>query len=295
MKKYITLIVFTFMFVMFGGIFYACGNNNPSTYSFKSTKELYAFSIVSGMELALNNEQNAQLNQSQTEFNEIVNSVHSYLPTFESFLGNDKLVIPTETTSDNASYSKMLSVNYNDTFGNNHIYKIYYNEYIPSQNNRPFDDDDDDEIETVLNGEVVYNDTTYTMSGKKEVEQGEFEIYFEINISANEKIIIEQEQENNEQEFTYSLYNENKLIYSNSFEFKMENGMIEFETEYETQNQQLELEIKQIEKNNPNLFNIEYENNNQKIRIKVEKIEENNTVKYVYSNNNFTLTKEIAK
>ena len=295
MKKYISLIGLTFMLFVFGSFLIGCDKPNAS-YTFENTKELYAFSIVSGMELALNNNSsNTQLNQTQSEFNDIVNSVHSYLPTFENFLGNDKLIIPSESNSDNSSYSKMLTVNYNDNFGNNHNYKIYYNEYIPSQNNRPFDDNDDDEIETVLNGEVIYNNTTYTMSGKKEVEQGEFEISFEINIDVNKKIIIEQEHENNEQEFQYSLYNQNKLIYSNAFEFKFENGMIEFETEYESQNQNLELEIKQTEKNNHNLFNIEYEKNNKKIKIKVEKIEENNLIKYIYSNSNFTVTKEITK
>ncbi len=290
MKKIIFLIAFVFMFGAFSTILFAC-NNSPKAYTFASTKELYAFSVVSGMELALGNETSNQLKQTQDEFNQMVEYVHSYLPTFEGFLGNNNLITPQEQTSDKPEYSKMLVVKYKDMLNNEHDYKLYYNESVPSQNNRPSISDDDYEVSTKLSGEVVYNNTTYTLEGIKEVEKDEIEIKFTVNLENNKKIVIEQETENNEQEFSYTIFNGNTEIYSTSFGVEIENGMIEFETEYEQNNTELELEIKQAEKNNNNKFYVEYENNNQKTRITVEKIIENNTVKYIYSNNNHTVTK----
>lgn len=290
MKKILLTIAFVLMFGTIGTILYAC-NTSPKTYSFANTKELYAFSVVSGMELALSNESNNQLKQTESEFNQVVDYVHSYLPTVEGFLGNTTIIAPQEQTSDKTEYSKMLVVNYKDMLNKEHNYKLYYNESVPSENNRPSKGDDDYEVATKLSGEVLYNSTTYALEGVKEVERDEIEIKFTITLENNKKVVIEQETENNEQEFSYTIYNGNTEIYSTSFGVEVENGMIEFESEYEKDGKELELEIKQAEKNNNNKFYIEYEDNNQKTRIIVEKTIENNTVKYVYSNNDYTVTK----
>ena len=290
MRKILLSIAFVLMFGTLGTILYAC-NTSPKTYSFANTKELYAFSVVSGMELALSNQSNSQLKQTEIEFNHVVDYVHSYLPTVEGFLGNSTIIAPKEQTSDKTAYAKMLVVNYKDTLNNEHNYKLYYNESVPSENNRPSKADDDFEVATKLSGEVLYNNTTYALEGVKEVENDEIEIKFTITLENNKKVVIEQETENNEQEFSYTIYNGNTEVYSTSFGVEIENGMVEFESEYEKDDKELELEIKQAEKNNNNKFYIEYEDNNQKTRITVEKTIENNSVKYVYSNNNYTVTK----
>ncbi len=290
MRKILLSIAFVLMFGTLGTIFYAC-NTSPKTYSFANTKELYAFSVVSGMELALSNQLNSQLKQTEIEFNHVVDYVHSYLPTVEGFLGNSTIIAPQEQTSDKTEYAKMLVVNYKDTLNNEHNYKLYYNESVPSENNRPSKADDDFEVATKLSGEVLYNNTTYALEGVKEVEKDEIEIKFTITLENNKKVVIEQETENNEQEFSYTIYNGNTEVYNTSFGVEVENGMVEFESEYEKDGKELELEIKQAEKNNNNKFYIEYEDNNQKTRITVEKTIENNSVKYVYSNNNYTVTK----
>ena len=290
MKKILFIVSLVLVFSVFGSMLYACGNS-AKMYSFANTKELYAFSVVSGMELALNNNSNSQLKQTQEEFNRVVDYVHSYLPTFESFLGNTTIIAPQEQTSDNNLYSKMLIFSYKDMQNQEHNYKLYYNESVPSQNNRPSRDDDDYEVSTNLIGEVVYNNNSYELNGIKEVEKDEIEIKFTITLGNNKKVVIEQETENGEQEFSYTIYNNNVEIYNTSIAVEIENGMIKFESEYEKNGQELELEIKQAEKNNNNKFYIEYEYNNQKTRIVVEKINENNSVKYVYSNNDYTVTK----
>ena len=290
MKKGLLAIATACVYGTLGTDRSAC-DTTPKTYSFANTKELYAFSIVSGMELALNNETSSQLQQTQEEFNQIVDYVHSYLPTFEGFLGNKTIITPQEQTSDNSQYAKMLVVNYQDMLNNEHTYKLYYNETVPLQNNRPSKNDDDFEVATSLTGVVLYNNKSYDLIGVKEIEKDEIEIEFTITLENNKKVKIKQETENREQEFSYTIYNGNIEVYSTSLGIEIKNGMVEFESEYETRGQEIELEIKQSEKNNNNIYFIEYEDNNQTTRIKVEKSIENSLVKYVYSNNAYTVTK----
>lgn len=266
-------------------------NAAAKAYSFKSVQEVYAFSVVSGVELALSESNAGQTRASQSDFEKMVNSIHSYFPVFESFVGNKELVIPTEEASDNPTYAKMMKVDYVDMAGNTHKYTIYYNETVPSEQNRPWQDKDDDEVNTNIEGQIVMDERTYTLTGKKEIERDEVEISFEIALEGTKKIKIEQETENNEQEFTYSLYDGLALQYSNSIGIEVENGMIEFETEYESAGVELELEIKQASTANANIFYIEYEENDREYKIKVEKQEVEGRTEYTYTMGNYKVVK----
>ena len=269
-------------------------NNTAKAYAFKSVQEVYAFSVVSGVELALTENNAGSAKVSQTDFEKMVDSIHSYFPVFESFVGDKQLVVPTEEVSDNPTYAKMMNVDYVDMAGNTHVYKIYYNETVPSEQNRPWQDKDDDEINTNIEGQIVIGEETYTLTGKKEMEKDEVEITFEITLEGTQKIKIEQETENNEQEFTYSLYEGSVLQYTNSIGIEVENGMIEFETEYESAGIELELEIKQAVNATANTYYIEYEENNKEYKIIVEKKESEGAVQYVYTMGSFEVVKNVA-
>ena len=291
-KKLLCVLALILTFGIFTGIFAGCNKNNAKAYAFTSNRELYAFSVVSGMELALDgNLSGAKMIQS--EFETMVDSIHSYLPSFEGFLGGDKLIAPQEKTSDNAEYAKLLTVDYTSADGIVHNYKIYYNETVPSQNNRPWADKDDDEIETDLVGIVVLNNNTYSMTGKKEIEKNEVEIEFEIMLDDNKRVKIQQETEAGEQEFEYELYYGANIAYKHSLSIEIDNDEIEFETEYETNNEKYELEIKQDAKN-PNRSYVEYEKNKKKFKIIIDKTKNDGNIQYIYRMENLEVIKNVG-
>lgn len=290
MKKrlFITLAL-VLMVGIFAGAMFGCNKDKAQAYAFSNNREIYAFSIVSGLELALDNNL-VGAKATQSEFDNMVDSIHSYLPSFEGFLGNTNLIVPQETQSDKAEYAKLMNVNYTDMVGNSHNYKIYYNETVPSQNNRPWEDEDDDEIETHIEGIIILNGNTYNLVGNKEIENDETEIEFQIQVDADKRIEIKQETENNEQEFEYSLYYGSNLAYSTSIGIEIKDGKIEFETEYESQNQNMELEVKQ-DRNNANRFYVEYEINKKEYRITIDKQLNGSDVKYTYTMDKYSTTK----
>ena len=266
------------------GLAVGCGDDNKNkAYAFNNLEELYSFSVISGMELALNGSSVSSVGFTQDEFDKMVDSVHSYLPAFEGFLGGEQIIVPTEKPSDDSNFSRMLDVNYTDLSGTVHQYKIYFNETIPSQGGALWEKGDNEEIETQLQGQVILDGNNYAFSGVKEIDNGETEINFDIKIDDQLSVRIEQETEKNEQEFSYALVNNGHLVYSNSISIETKNGKVEFETEYETPEKKLELEIKQVYQNNEPVFYIEYEENGVENKIEVKKINENGEINYVYT------------
>lgn len=299
----IIIVAVVIVAVVLGFVFGPKKNNTTGQYDFKSTKELYAFSVVSGLELANNYTATATL-ATQTELDNMVDSIHSYLPSMEGFLGGSNVIVPQEQDSDDPEYDRMLVVDYSDMTGDE-AYTIYFTEVAQLSNGdvRPWREDDDFEVKTSLRGVVKKGGQTYALSGIKEVEKGEIEISFEMVVDGR-LIQIEQETENNEQEFEYTLYNgENKasgVAYSHGFGIEVNRGMVEIETEYEKPASQgqpavnIELEIKQANADNNNVFYIEYEENNKKVRMTVEKTTTDGSVTYTYKMGEYTATKVVT-
>lgn len=284
--------------VVLGFVFGPKDNNSKAQYEFDTTQELYAFSLVSGLELATNYNSTNTL-ATKTEFETMVDSIHTYLPSMEGFIGNENLIVPEESASDDVNYDRMMIVEYEG-----HQYKIYFDEFaLANGGERPWEKDDDFETNTRLEGVVKIGDETYTMTGSKEIEEDEIETSFAMVV--NGKLIeIEQEVANNEREFEYSIYRgetkQSGLEYSHSFGIEYERGMVEIETEYEigatssTPASEIELEIKQPNKDNNNLFYIEYEENEKEVRIVVEKTVKDSAVEYKYTMGDMTYTKTVT-
>lgn len=289
-KKTITALALTLMCGLTGGLMVGCSSNQPAQYKFASSEELYAFSAVSGVELALSTASCYQMfSLTNGEFENMVDDIHSYFPVFEGFLGGKKLMTPQQQASDNVSFSHMLTTEYTDVIGNSHNYKIYYNEDSVIQDN-----DDDREIVANIIGKIYLGEEIFSFTGVKEIEHDEQEIEFTVNIDESTSIVINQELENDEQEFVYTLFYQGLEIYSTSVGFEIENGRIEYSAEYEdSDGKELELEFYQSKKN-PNLFYVEYEDEKKEVKIKVVKVTENGTTSYVYTCGDLKVTKVVA-
>ncbi len=287
-KRFLVGVLASLTIATSGMAMAGCNNNSVQAYSFANENELYSFSLITGMELGLTKSTELENKSSTNEFSSIVDAVHSFVPSFESFLGQAQTIIPQETSSDNEMYEKMLIVDYEDMMGNKNNYKLYFNETNYSE---PIYQDQE-EIVTKIEGVAIINDLSFSFDGYKEIENDEIETKFNIKMNDDFVVKIEQERENGEQEFVYSLYEKGDLVYSNAIELELENGKLKFEMEYETPIFEMELSIKKVENS---LFEIEYEINDFEYKIRVEKIEEETQIKYVYSIQDLTITKILTK
>lgn len=96
-------------------------------------------------------------------------------------------------------------------------YKMIISDYV-FLNNMSFEDDED-EKETELKGEIINeNSSNYLVELNKEhdLEDNEEEIEMTIFLENDYKIEIEQEHEQNEIEYKYSLYHQDDVIYQES-------------------------------------------------------------------------------
>lgn len=274
----------TCMCAITGGVMVGCSSSKSMKYQFKSNQELYAFTSVSAIELALNcasAAENAVMYLEGDDFENMVDTIHSYFPTFENFLGNRQLVSVKEEVLNNAQYLNKLTTNYIDVIGNNHNYEIYYNENQNSSNS------EDREVVANITGQIFMNDVLYTFEGVKEIEHDETEIEIAINLAPSNSIIINQELANDEQEFVYTYFEKGIEVYSISFGFEIENGRVKYSTEYENEAEGIEIELEFSQSNkNQNLFYIKYEENDKEVKIKVEKTIQEGYAYYTYASKN---------
>lgn len=234
--------------------------------------------------------------------------IKQYLGMFEGYLLNNginpEVTKPSEADGDYSSYQVKLTINLPNAGGSTDKYVMYYDEIDNSDNNkanvseindRDRDDNDDDdndidddnetEIKSGIKGVMIYADNAYPLVGKKEVEiedgESESELSLRVYMSETERntyIDIDQEIENDEMEYVYSIYDNGTLVNKTK---------VEFENDIEDNEQEIKLEFYdnasglisktwyKIEKSKTinALFNIKYNANDgnvYKLNIRVE-------------------------
>ena len=226
-----------------------CGTGSKaSVLSLQSQTETYAYSAASASavlnaftEVAEDVETETTetteniLSEEEKEnkkFEERVELVNNYMPVVESLLSGEGVKIE-EGESDNENYTKMLTVALNDILNNNLSFVMYYNEVVAetallplntaeeveTENERPEKPEkEDDEKKVNIEGILVIGETQYDIKGITESDDEETEMKFTAAIDENNKIVVENEIENGEVEFEYSVYSEGRLVERTSFE-----------------------------------------------------------------------------
>ena len=136
---------------------------------------------------------------------------------------------------------------------------MYYTEH--AKNDADKEVDDDDEIETTLNGVIVYGTEKYTVSGEKEIDpqDSEIEIVFTTKSIDNptDYIIVEQEIERNEISYEYTIVENGREVSKKEVEYETDrNGRFKVEFEIEVNGVEKEVEVTAIDDNS---FRVEYE------------------------------------
>lgn len=158
----------------------------------------------------------------QTTTDTTADLIETYLPSVEgALLGSQSLLSMETQVSDNAAYVTKIVVTYTDTTLAGESFTMYFNETVKVD----YDDDDDDwddknevEEESYIEGIVIQGENTYTIRGEKEIENDESEVNFWLQLDANTYVQVEQEKENDEQEFSYEVYQNRSKVYEYSLE-----------------------------------------------------------------------------
>lgn len=268
------------------------------TQDAQKTRDIYAFTAVSGVSLLADSFRNNAPNSiAMTDTNDALARpdgisdedtirIKQYLGMFEGYLLNNgissEVTKPSESDGEYSSYQVKLVIDLPNAGGTTDKFVMYYNEINNSENkgnvskidDRDSDDDEDEtEIESGIEGVMLYADNAYPLIGKKEVEieDGESESELSLRVYVSETvrdtyINIKQEIENDEMEYVYSVYESGKLINKTSVDF--ENDIEDNEQEiklafYDNMSGQISKTWYKIKKSKANnaLFNIKYNAN----------------------------------
>lgn len=213
------------------GIFIHYGCTNKTIKSI-GTKDLVTFSALSSANILSNTESvNLSLESSSSSLMKLsstvddidMDKVNSYLQMMENMLVDDGPILISESVSDKEGYAKKLVFESKDLSGNKETYTLYFNETVLKDK----DDDDSFELEEEfkLIGLAIIDGVEYKMTGSKEIEEDEEELELKITLDESNYVLIEQETEANESEYSYVVVKNGKKVLSMSFE--LEDGIEE--------------------------------------------------------------------
>lgn len=238
-KLFVGLICACSLLVLSLGVV-GCGKSTDSK-TFSSAAEAYAFGAVSSIKLlSANTTSESEQNEANAEnsyarnvpTNEQITfaqRVDEYVDVVDGFIGGSSPVKIQEESLTDAEYSTKVTTDITHLSGQKDSFVMYYNETVPTEDDRKTDDDDDFEVNTRLSGIVEFGGQTYSLRGEKEVEQDEIEINLEIKIDDANYVIIQTETENGEQEYGYEVYSNGQKVEELSLEIEIEQNEVEVE------------------------------------------------------------------
>lgn len=106
---------------------------------------------------------------------------------------------------------------------------------LDGHGHRPGDYDKDEKYEFTMTGILIHDGVEFPMEGGREVDDDEMEIYFRYYLNENEYVAVKQEIEEDEIEFDYTLFYENRPL--NSYSLELKNNHV-LELEYRSLNMQ---------------------------------------------------------
>ena len=135
-------------------------------------------------------------------------------------------------TSDRAEYSEKMIVSCKDISGNDVSYIMYYNQLLTDR------EEDEDEVEETysIEGVMLVDGAEYPIRGERESEvedgESEAETSFRVTLGEGRYMLVEQSFETDEdgeqeQEYSYKIYENGKLTARSSFEYEVEDGKTE--------------------------------------------------------------------
>ncbi|MFA7417761.1 MAG: hypothetical protein WCZ19_04395 [Acholeplasma sp.] len=266
--------------------------NKESIMAFQAVSSV---DVIQSEQLDLETTDNTLETNVTEEQVEAIRTVSPYIDMFENLLTkSDGFSVETKT-SDLEDYEFMQVFLVPNMAGDTDTYVMYYNitdqtlEDDASENDADDDYDDDDDIDTDDNddndeneeiestddetnanedideiafefeGILRYNDQTYDVFGKQEVEADELELEFITMIDDNNYVIVKYEVESETLEFEYEVYQDGQKVSEFKIEFENELDELEIEFEYKSNNTYGKYEFELETKDEKTILKIEFE------------------------------------
>lgn len=239
-----------------------CDLNNPTSNNANkaSFKDMYSLSALSGINM-LNMRSAPSLKKKAANLTEEDKTeILKKLEVVDNLISGN-MITSKEENSDLADYQKMYTISTSDLDGNTSSYRFYFNELIIADEDDNDDDEVDNEPEFHLSGIVINNDVTYKMEGKKEIEEGEFEVEFKIMIDELNYVVVEQEIEDNEEEYKYTSYTDGKKTLEYELEFEINKNKVEVEFKEKSGTSKKKTKFESVEKDGKKEVKISIEEN----------------------------------
>lgn len=255
MKKSLFIITLLLVLCLFTG----CKETNLIPKAHAKDTDIIGFSALTSVNFLGTNEIK-NVRQAKQVTDEQMVKINQYLQMMDEVLSNDTFEV-LEEVSDKSEYQVKLVFSSKNLAGETSQYVIYYNQTIES-------DDDDGEEEYTISGIAISGETTYQLTGEKELEDEEFELELKVTLDDENYCIIEQEIEDDEVDYVYSIYKNNKLFSKISLEQEDD----ELEVKFISNNDGIKesYSFKKESEKNQEVIKIKYHSNSEVVNIKVK-------------------------
>jgi len=281
MKKILGITLFIFGLLFLG----ACTGQGTLSLSLTSDEDVFSYQALATSSL-LQSQTNDTLIENNTGFSlvsgtqtldghedveEPVEVVEPYLELIEKFMSGEQGFNATVQASDNVDYEFMIVFNTTDLLGEAQTYTLYYNQVLENDLEDESDDaveeetedenddadEEDDEQEYMITGILVHGNQTFTVEGKKEIEEDEEKLEFTSYIDELNYVKSEYKVEDDETKF-YIEEVRNGELYSES------------EIKIEIEDDETKIELEQFMNGNEYYYEFKYETEDDEDIIKVE-------------------------
>lgn len=286
----------------------ACGKDDDPSGSAIDAQDFYAMAAISSanflQEETLTSNQMFSVATADTRPDSIsqsdVNNIANYMRMFQDMLASDtnKYYTNGAVGQEDGEYASKYNLKMTMTLptldGEDAVITLYYKETNTSTNEEVDDGEVELEINTTLEGEIVYGDETLSVTGKREYEKEGNETDVSLEFRAESKtnpddyILIEHEAEDNEVEFNYTT-NKGGIFQETEVEFENERREKSLELEFISASggnqERVKYEITQSN-SNQNQFNVELKNATGNNAVKERFTVTKDSTGYVFSYSN---------
>ena len=222
---------------------------------------------VNNLKKLRKSQENSSLNQ------EVANKVLSQIEVIENALSYNPLDVNV-MDSDREEYDKKLEATLTDINGKNEKYILYYNYSLSHE------EKDEGEVEKTysLKGLAYVSDVEYQINGvfEEEIEGLKKEQETEIKVSLDDKnyVLISQEIEDSETEYSFSLFKNGVMEEEYEIEIEDRRNHIAISIQEERNNEEFEIEFYKSKTTSNNVIGVKVEINNKVIKGEIVFVED---------------------
>ncbi len=197
-----------------------------------------------------------------------IDELTPYLDLVSTFMSNGSGFDVEVQASEMEGYEHQMVMSTINMEGEVISYTMYYNETFED-----FDDEDFDPeaYDSVLEGIMIIEDVTYTLTGEREVDEGEESLELVAKLDDENYVTLNYEIENDEgeheTEFVYEMFVNNQLV-----------KRIEIEFEQDAEETELSIKFIRGTRESEYEFEVEIDGNKRYIEIEYKIVEDGNTI-----------------